>query len=419
MMYPHEAWKIVAQSIHPSMPPLYRQLYGLTDGKLLEITSASGWTSLPFLTKADLTTRPLSERIFCSEADVDHIRSTSGTTGTPPLFCGRTPLRHMEYRYAYHDFKKPILAFGVPAMPHWHENEQRSHGDTPRVIVWDPKYPQASARLAKAAGADSMSLFAFHIPLAGEALKAFDANTAIRLIEICGESCTHALYRYMRETFPNATIIPFYGSSEVEDSPLGMPCRAITGEEPLSVYHAKPSQYHELVDPESGNSIPIEAGAEGELILTSYPGDPCALPLIRFRTGDMVRVVDATCPTHGTWSFTVLGRVSVDFLKILGGVLRADEIERVLRRLRINDTYEAHRRELSTPTGPKLELVLHLDVPEDSDKDLLARMIATELRVNPLRTYAQGVLDGLYAPLRCVPLVKRTSPKKAKRLFAD
>lgn len=412
---------LVARCTAPHGAPFYRRAYGMSsDEPAKEIRDWNDWLALPFVSKDTMLATPFEERIFEPIARIDHLRASSGTSGKPPLFSPRTFLRHMEYRTEYHDFKNAILAYGVPAAPYWHEHFQATLGHRPQVIVFDPKNPAASVRLARIADVDSISTFAFHIRLIGEAMLRENMNEHIRFIEICGEACTQALLSYMRETFPNATVVPFYGASEIEDSPMGMPCRPITGEEPLALYHAKPSQYHEVVDPETDAVITPQSGVEGELIVSAYPGDPAAFPLIRYRTGDMIRVIDAACPTHRRWSFTVLGRVQMDFLKISGGVLRADETERVVRLFpeRLAGRFELHRYERETPDGPKTQVELHVELNGPLNLEMLARDIATNLRVNPSRTYAQGVADGLYLPLTCVALAPVTTSGKTKRLIA-
>ncbi|MFZ2886843.1 MAG: hypothetical protein WA021_03420 [Minisyncoccia bacterium] len=416
----NERIQFVERCTGPTSPSFYRTLYAISEAQPLTIASEDEWRALPFVTKDDMIATPYSNRVFANRASVDHIRASSGTSGKPPLFSPRTYLRDMEYRTKYHDFKKGILAYGVPAAPYWHEHFQMTLGNTPRVIVFDPQQPAASVRLARIANVDCISTFAFHMRLIGEHMMTEKIHTQIRLIEICGEACTPALFAYLRATFPHATIIPFYGSSEVEDSPIGVPCRPITGEEPLSLYHAKKNRFHEIIDPETGAVLPVCADAEGELVITAYPGEPSAFPLIRYRTGDVIRVVDERCPQHQTWSFTIVGRATLDFLKIPGGVLRVDEILRVVRLFqgRISERFELHRFERETPAGPKPQVELHVDPVGVIDMEKLASEVAAALRVNPTRSYAQGVADGLYLPLTCVILAPGQTVKKTKRLVA-
>lgn len=404
---------LVARCTQPDSPSLYRTLYGMSaDLPAREISSWDEWRALPFLSKTQMLETPLRERHFGDRFCTDHLRASSGTSGKPPVFSPRTYLREMSYRTQYHDFSAPMLAFVVPAMPHWHEYFQQSLGKTAQVIAYDPVRPAASVRLARLAGADSISTFAYHLTTIGEHMEKEGMAKRIRFIELCGESCSPGLFDYLRRTFPNATLLPFYGSTEVEDSPIGVPCRPITGEMPLSVYHAKQSQYHELIDPETGKTLEILDGTEGELVISAYPGEPSAFPLIRYRTGDMVRVVETRCSVHGTWSFTVLGRKELDFVKVPGGTLRVDETQRVVRLMapRIGPEFELHFFEASASAE------LQVDAAPDEDLDALARDIAALLRINETTTYAQQVAQGRFQPLRCVRRSKDKGAGKAKRL---
>ncbi len=397
--------RLVAHTTAPGQRPFYRTLYGLTGEDSLTLSSLAQWEVLPPVTKDALIDMPLTERSFLPLSNLDHLRTSSGTSGKPPLFSPRTRVRGMEYRLAQHDFNHAFLAFSVPLMPHWHEEFQREHGRSPRVVVYDPKHPRASVLLAEASGVDALSVFVYHITAIGEEMKRVGMNKNIRLLEVTGETCSRAQYDYMRETFPNATIVQSYNSSEVEDAHIGMPCKAMDGSEPLAVYHPKETHYLELVDPESGAVIAPKAGAEGDLLVTAYPGEPASFPLIRFRIGDTVRVVEERCP-HGTWSFTVLGRTDMDFVKIPGGILRADEVARVLRTMpQVTDQFELHCSEVATPEGPRLKPLLRLTLRGTADLEVLAAEIAGALRVAPSMTYAQGVERGRYLKLTCEPLV--------------
>lgn len=389
----------------------YRSLYEVKAGESLQLNQSS-WAQLPFLTKDHLLAAPLDERIL-SLTETDHLRASSGTSGKPPLFSPRTFLRGMEYRLEYHDFKKPILAFGVPAAVYWHEWFQKNNGGSGSAIAYDPSEPSASVRLAHHAGADSISTFAFHLTTIGEHMRAEGMNDNIRFIEICGEACTSQLYSFLRTTFPHATVIPFYGSSEVEDSPIGFPCHAIDGSEPLAVYHAKASQYHELIDPRDGTLFMPAKGAEGELVVTAYPGPHAAFPLVRYRTGDVVRVVDAHCEKHASWSFTVVGRAQLDFVKVPGGMIRVDEMARVISRIRdLTGEFEIHVFEEDQDGAPVIRLEVHVEAKTTVDYEEIARRIANEFRINPTLSYAEGVANGRFMALSCAPLVPKSGKKK-------
>jgi len=58
-------------------------------------------------------------------------------------------------------------------------------------------------------------------------------------------------------------------------------------------FHGQGFCHVELVDPESGAVIPFEAGAEGELVYTPLGRE--ATPLLRYRSGDYVRITGTDC----------------------------------------------------------------------------------------------------------------------------
>lgn len=391
----------------------YRSHFGMTEETPhLTISAEAEWRTLPFVTKDSLIAMPLIERSFVPLSKLDHLRTSSGTSGKPPLFSPRTHVRNMDYRLQYHDFKNAFMAFTVPMMPHWHERFAEENGRLPRVVSYDPKNPVASVRLAHAAGVDAFSVFVYHIHDIGEEMKKIGMNTAIRFIEVTGEMCTRAQYEYLRETFPNATILQSYNSSEVEDAHIGMPCKAMDGSDPLAVYHPKDTHYLELINPDTGELLEPKAGVEGDLLITAHPGESASFPLIRYRIGDTIRIVEERCP-HGSWSFTVVGRTEMDFLKVPGGILKADEIARALRLFpdTISDRFELHCTEEATEYGPLLKPVLHIEARSALDYDAFSERIAREIRVAPTYTYAQGVAAHRYLPLSCIPLTGSKSTK--------
>jgi phenylacetate-CoA ligase len=75
--------------------------------------------------------------------------------------------------------------------------------------------------------------------------------------------------------------------------------------------------FAEIIDVESGVSLPLEPGIEGELVLTHLLRD--CQPLVRFRTGDIIAVDENTpcrCGHHGL-RFRVVGR-SDDMVVVRG-----------------------------------------------------------------------------------------------------
>ncbi len=401
-------------------PNLYRSLYDLPENTPpLSLQSEDEWKSLPFLTKDILIGTPIEERLFTERSNLDQWRVSSGTTGKPPIFSPRTyRAANMDYRLSFYDFKKPILAFTIPLLPHWFERLQILQGHAPQVIVFDPKRARTSVRLARIAGVDAISVFSFHMPIIGELMLKEGMTNDIRYIEITGEPCSEALLTYLQQTFPNAVVYSEYGATELEDFPIGFMCRPITGEEPLCLYHFKKTHFIELIDSETGTPLALETGIEGELVLTAWVGEGAATPFIRYRTGDMVRIVEKSCAAHNQMSFTVLGRATLDFLKIAGGLIRTDEVQRVMRLFgnHVTERFELHLYEDSRPDSHKIRVELRVEPKtQDTDLDTLSREIAKLLRVAPSFTYADGVAQNMYLPLVCTRL--ETPPTAGKTIY--
>jgi phenylacetate-CoA ligase len=83
------------------------------------------------------------------------------------------------------------------------------------------------------------------------------------------------------------------------------------------LYHASDVVFTEIVDPESLQRLPIEAGVTGELVCT-HLRKQCQ-PLLRYRTRDVVTVtgVDAGPDGRTAWRFRVTGRTD-DMFNVRG-----------------------------------------------------------------------------------------------------
>lgn len=408
---------LVARATAPSR--FYRRLYGMKDGDApLSINSLKEWRTLPFLTKKDLLNTPLSERSFVPIRDIDYLTSTSGTTGALPLFIPRAHTREYEFRTRFYDFAGAVLS--SKPVPHQHEEFLATLGLPPRVVVLDMHNLEASARLARAAGVDAIFAYSPYLPLIAGHLVREGIAKDIRFIETGGDTCSRTQFEYMRTTFPNAILTSTYGLSDFENSPMGIQCRPSTDDEPAEMYHEKDGMYAELLDIETGELLEPKASIEGELVMSAYRGEPAAFPMIRYKTGDRVRVYEECCKEHRTWSFVVLGRLEIDFVRIPGGMLKADEIERVLRTLKdvVTDRFVLRVRDGSG--GLPVRATLQVEPRASVDLAALTLRIARELRVSPSSSYQDGVASGLYESLKCEALDStETSPNKQKRIILD
>ncbi len=114
----------------------------------------------------------------------------------------------------------------------------------------------------------------------------------------------------------------------------------------------------ELIEPASGRALPIEPGVEGELVVTNLCRE--AQPLIRYRTRDVLRILDAE---SSNFRFEVLGR-SDQMLVIKGINLFPGAIASVLGQFsdRLNGEYQ-----ITVPAAPPLD---SLKISAESAVDL-------------------------------------------------
>jgi phenylacetate-CoA ligase len=117
--------------------------------------------------------------------------------------------------------------------------------------------------------------------------------------------------------------VNIYGLSEIVGPGVSAECAETRNGSHIQADHFLP----EIVDPETGQSLP--PGQEGELVLTPLTKE--ALPLIRYRTGDISSLDDGPCVCGRT---TVrMGRIRGrrdDMLIIRGVNLYPSEVERIL-----------------------------------------------------------------------------------------
>jgi len=121
----------------------------------------------------------------------------------------------------------------------------------------------------------------------------------------------------------NMTALDIYGLSEIVGPGIAQECE---GKEGLHIWadHFLP----EVIDPETGEVLP--EGKEGELVITTLTKE--ALPLIRYRTGDIVSINYEICP-HCKRTMPRISKIKgrIDDMIIIRGVnVFPSQIETVL-----------------------------------------------------------------------------------------
>jgi phenylacetate-CoA ligase len=119
------------------------------------------------------------------------------------------------------------------------------------------------------------------------------------------------------------TALDIYGLSEIVGPGVAAECPEGRNGNHLQEDHFLP----EIVDPATGTPLP--PGQEGELVLTTLTKE--ALPLLRYRTGDISALDDEPCACGRTMVRMARVRARYDDMLILRGVnLYPSEVERIL-----------------------------------------------------------------------------------------
>jgi phenylacetate-CoA ligase len=185
-----------------------------------------------------------------------------------------------------------------------------------------------------------------------------------------GEPWTPAMGREI-EALLGLTALNMYGLSEISGPGVAAECREGRAGSHVNEDHFLP----EVVDPVSG--IPLAPGEEGELVFTTLTKE--ALPLLRYRTGDIATLDLAPCECGRTLARIGLLRGRRDDMLIIRGVnLYPSEIEHTL--LGVTGVAPHYQLVVDRP-GALDELTVHCEpVGDGIDRDELCARAAHALR---------------------------------------
>jgi phenylacetate-CoA ligase len=218
------------------------------------------------------------------------------------------------------------------------------------VLVSTPSYSLVIAQALEEAGIDPVEL-----PLA---------------FGLFGGEAWSGAMRVQIERTLGIAAVNFYGLSEMCGPGVASEClRARAG------LHVQEDHFLvEVVNPDDGQ--PVALGVEGELVFTTLMKE--ALPLIRYRTGDIGRLVDEPCQCGRTTVRLVgLGGRHDDMLTVRGVNLYPSQVEHLLLGV---DGVAPHYRLIVERTGPLDELTLECEPAGDADREALRQRIEPVLK---------------------------------------
>jgi len=310
--------------------PHYRALFEASRFHPDDLTSLADLARLPFTTKKDLREHYPFGLFAVPREEVVRIHASSGTTGKPTVVgytrndievwatvmarsiraAGGRPgdIVHIAYGYGLftgglgaHYGAEKLGCMVVPMSGGMTERQVQLIADfKPRIIMVTPSYMLAIAEEMERQG--------------------IDPKTCSLEIGIFGAEPWTPTMRQAIEAKLDLDAIDIYGLSEVIGPGVAQEC--IETKDGLTVW--EDHFYPEIIDPVSGEVLPD--GAPGELVFTSLTKE--ALPVIRYRTRDLTRLLPPTARAMRRIE-KITGR-SDDMLIIRGVNLFPTQIEELI-----------------------------------------------------------------------------------------
>lgn len=391
----------------------YRRHHGEAARSIeLPLSSETDWLRIPPVTREDIGKTGFWQRLYTPPQDVHVIRPTSGTSGRSIALSPRANPVPVLRDIAAHGIEvSGALLFMNP--PHMFED---SLPHAVPLVGGDPMHPGLSVAMARRLSVNVLVCYPYLMPRLEPFLEQEDFAARFRCVYLFGEYVPTPMRERYARLFPNALFINTYGASEVYGEVANVSYTSQTHRH-IGAYRPRKSEYFlEILADDSATTEP-RPGMEGELIITTLGEAARSFPMIRYRTGDSVRVV--SCDAPGCFTFEMLGRSALDKLKLVGGVLWPREAEQALSAVfgtAFSGEY-ALEHAFQMRSG-KEHCIVHL--PKDllstiADLEAAARALAEALKVTPVRSYADGIRDGLYGELTFAELQKTTG--KVRRIL--
>ncbi|MGZ4307524.1 MAG: phenylacetate--CoA ligase family protein [Solirubrobacteraceae bacterium] len=345
-----------------------------------DIASLNDIARIPFVTKADLRDQYPFGMLAVPREELVRLHASSGTHGKPTVVdytrndldtwtelmarcmtmagVGAGMLIHNANGYGlftgglgFHQGGERIGATVVPVSGGFTARQALLLGDLgAQVLVSTPSYALVIAQAVLDGGRDPRSL-------------------GLQLGLFGGEPWTEKLRAEIERTI-GLKAMNFYGLSEMCGPGVAAEC--LVGRSGL---HVQEDHFLvEVIHADSGDPVPV--GSEGELVLTTLTKE--ALPLIRYRTGDLVSIALDPCECgRSTIRLMELRGRRDDMLIVRGVNVHPSQVEHVLLAV---DGVAPHYRLIVERTGSMDELTLECEPAVGADTSDLVARIGRQLR---------------------------------------
>jgi phenylacetate-CoA ligase len=346
--------------------PVYRRKFDEAGVHPSQVQSLSDLARFPFTTKKDLRDNYPFGMFAVPMEQVSRIHASSGTTGKPTVVgytardidtwanlvarsvrasgARRGDKVHVSYGYglftgglgAHYGAERAgltVIPFGGGQTE---KQVQLIQDFRPDIIMVTPSYMLAIADEMERQGIDP-------------------ASSSLRIGIFGAEPWTNDM-RAAIEQRMGITAVDIYGLSEVMGPGVASECAETKDGPTIWEDHF----YPEIIDPETGEVLPD--GEFGELVFTSLTKE--ALPIIRYRTRDLTRLLPGTARTMRRME-KITGR-SDDMLIIRGVNVFPTQIEELLLK---QPVLAPHYQIVLTKEGPMDVMTLNLEPSPESALD--------------------------------------------------
>jgi phenylacetate-CoA ligase len=299
-----------------------------------DVASLDDLPGLPFTSKSDLREHYPFGLLAVPRERLARVQASSGTGGGKPTLVGYT-LQDLETWTEV--MARCLTAAGVrPGMVFHNANgyglftgglgfHQAAERLGTTVVPVSGGFTKRQVMLLRDLQGQALAAtpsYALHIAevLRGEGAGADDLALEVGLFG--GEPWTESMRRQLESELGLAAI-NFYGLSEIVGPGVSAECREVR-----QGLHVQEDHFlAEVVDPDTGDPLP--PGQEGELVFTTLTKE--ALPLLRYRTGDIASLTYEPCACGRTLARMSAVRGRRDDMLIIRGVnLYPSEVEHVL-----------------------------------------------------------------------------------------
>lgn len=324
--------RLQATVLQAAKAPFYRDKFHQLGMCPDQIRTLKDLRKLGFTTKQDLRATYPYGLLAVSRDEVVRVHVSSGTTGTPTAICHTRQdldrwsdiMARSMYMVGLRksDVLQNMMTYGMftgGLGVHYGAEKlgmmvlPTSAGNTERQV-----------RLIRDFGTTALHItptYALHLIGVLAQMGIDPRSLGIKFAIIGGEPCSPTARRKLEQVFGFRTINCF-GLSEMNGPGVGFECPTDGG------LHIWEDHYIvEIIDPETGEPLP--AGQDGELVMTTLQRE--AMPLLRYRTRDLTRIIPEKCKCGRTHLRIQPIKGRSDDMLILGGVnVYPSQVEHVL-----------------------------------------------------------------------------------------